>query len=82
MTAAVLPAPDARELAAEALRRADTDAVVLWLRHAGLSTRSSRVQLAARIMLASVLQQAGIVGLLSCARCGDRGCSWCDRSVC
>lgn len=61
---------------ADELGRADRDAVIVWLVHAGVADRT---QLANRIMLSSVFTQAALLGLVRCGHCGDRGCSRCDR---
>lgn len=56
-------------------RRSTVDAVVMWLCHA--PTRTSRIELATKLMVASLYVQAGLLGLVECSRCGDRGCDWC-----
>lgn len=65
--------PRAEAMAAE-LAAQDRDAVLMWLRHSGVR---DRVELAARIMVGSVFAQAAVLGVVSCGRCGDRGCDWC-----
>lgn len=65
--------PRAEAMAAE-LAAQDRDAVMMWLRHSGVR---DRVELASRIMVGSVYAQAAVLGVVTCGRCGDRGCDWC-----
>lgn len=65
---------ESRRLQAAALAKQDRSAVLMWLRHAGVA---DRCELATRIMVSSVFAQAGLMGLVTCTRCGDRGCDWC-----
>lgn len=58
------------------LAAADRDAVIYWLRNTGVPAPARR-RMALRMMLATVFQQAGILELVDCSRCGDRGCGWC-----
>lgn len=59
--------------------QADRNAAVLWLRHAPrTSTARGRQALVHRMMMASVFLQAGLLGVVNCTRCGDRGCDWCS----
>lgn len=37
-----------------------------------------RRHLAAQVVKASLWLQAGLLGLVACSRCGDRGCDWCN----
>lgn len=70
---------DPRALAmADDLARADRDAVLLWLRHSGVT---DRVSLAAKIMVGSVYAQAALLGLVDCGHCGDLGCGWCRGAL-
>lgn len=66
------PTP-AERMAAE-LAADDRDAIMLWLVHSGAADRT---ELASRLLIGSVFAQAGLLGLVSCTRCGDRGCDWC-----
>lgn len=67
-----------RQLQAQAdeERRTTRDAVMYWLLNSGVN-RKARREFAARTLLGSVFAQAALVGLLSCSRCGDRGCDYC-----
>lgn len=66
-----------RELGAEA-----RSGVLLWLTNASeLVTPATRRDVAAAIMRATVWEQAGLLGLVTCTRCGDRGCDWCRRRL-
>lgn len=63
--------------------RADAVAgAVLWLSHAGAASVTARRDVAARIMRASVYEQAGVLGLVRCTRCGDQGCGHCQLRRC
>lgn len=64
---------------ADELRHADIGSVVLWLSNAarGVVSPEVRRDVATRVLVASVWQQAGVLGLVRCTRCGDRGCDWC-----
>lgn len=66
------------ELMATAVGKADRDATLLFIRHAGASQRARR-RIAAKILTESVYAQARILGVVRCGRCGDRGCDWCSR---
>lgn len=59
------------------LRRDGIDATLLWLSGAELVTPASRRAVGVGIMRASVWQQAGVLELVECARCGDLTCDWC-----
>lgn len=65
-----------RELRADAIA-----STIAWLRdnHPDLVSPWTRRDVAARTMTASVFEQAALLGLLTCSRCGDRGCDWCRR---
>lgn len=67
------------ERMADEHRRAEIGAVVLWLSNAspGIVSDAARIDVGARVMLASVFAQAGLMGVVLCTRCGDRGCDWC-----
>lgn len=62
------------QLQADALARQDRDAILLWLRWSGAADRT---ELATRLLIGSVFAQAGLLGVVTCTRCGDRGCDWC-----
>lgn len=69
----------AEAMAAE-LRADAVGAAVLWLSnsHPDVVSPWTRRSVCARTMTASVYEQAAVLGLVGCARCGDRGCDWCQ----
>lgn len=69
---------------AKDLRREDLRAAVYWLSAGNLrgrGHREERVRMAHQLVCASVWAQAGLLGLVDCSRCGDRGCEWCRGGV-
>lgn len=76
LVAAVAHTP---ELEAAYHAQADRHAAIMWLRNAPrTSSARARRALAHRLMVASVYLQAGLLGVVNCSRCGDRGCDWCS----
>lgn len=51
------------------------DVALVWLNG---RTSAEPWRFAHQLMVAGVFRQAGLLGLLDCTRCGDRGCDWCQ----
>lgn len=66
---------------ADELGREARDAVMLWLTGANqLVTKPTRIDVGSSIIRQSVYEQAALLGLVTCAHCGDVGCRWCARA--
>lgn len=67
---------------ADELGREARHGALLWMRYASdLVDDDARRRVASGIMLATVYEQAGLLGLVTCTRCGDVGCDWCRRAL-
>jgi hypothetical protein len=58
--------------------RETVDVAMVWLTG---RTSAEPWRFAHQLMVAGVFRQAGLLGLIDCSRCGDRGCAWCQAQL-
>jgi hypothetical protein len=59
-------------------RKETVDVAMVWLTG---RTSAEPWRFAHQLMVAGVFRQAGLLGLIDCSRCGDRGCEWCQAQL-